>query len=237
MSLTPYEFFVKVESDRKAVRAPFQVFFGTSAPSDSEDGTNGDFAFCYGNDDLTIYKKILGSWSSVSTGGGFVGFNSRNSQIMEMTSDFSEITITDFTFQDSDGLVVEIDGITQYEGALAAWTRTSSLSKIIFSETVPASLTCPVKIFVGKYATTGFAGFNGTNSQTFTVTSNTDNVTLTNFTIKHGDSLRLEVDGCARYEGVSDDWVRDVANNRVIFNETIIATPTVPSVIFIGRYN
>lgn len=204
-------------------------------PSDAT-GSNGDFAFCYGNDSLGVFKKVDGVWQNTAVGGTyFVGFNNANSQLFEVTTSFTQVVVTNFAFTDGDGLQVEIDGIVQYEGD--SFTRTSGTGTITFSETVYADVDHPVKVFVGKYSGTGFAGFTNSNSELFEVTTDTNYVDLTNFTLQYSDLLRVEIDGIVKYEGASHDWTRDVANNRVLLNETASASASSPVKIFVGKYN
>jgi hypothetical protein len=214
--------------------APFEVHFSTGVPSAGV-GQNGDFAFCYGNDGLALFKKIEGTWRNTATGAYFAGFNSGNSQVLTMTTPFTEVVVTSYDFTDDHRLEVQVDGITQYDGD--GFTRNSSLSKIIFPETIEASTDNPVHVFVGKYEGTGFTGFHGGNSELFEVTSNTVDVDITNFVITDYSLLRVEVDGIGQSEGASLAWTRDVANNRVSFTETIVANPSSPVKIFVGKYN
>jgi hypothetical protein len=136
-----------------------------------------------------------------------------------------------------EGLQVEVDGIVQYEGASDGFTRDAGLGKILFTESIFADATHPVKVFVGKYGSTGFQGFTVGNSEIFEVMSETGYVDLTNFVLQYSDAVRVEVDGVTVYEGVSNDWTRDVGLNRILFNETISASASSPVKIFVGKYN
>jgi hypothetical protein len=214
--------------------APFEVHFSVGVPA-SGVGNNGDFAFCYGNDGLGLFKKIEGTWRSTATGGYFAGFNAGNSQVLTMTAPFTEVVVTSYDFTDDNRLEVQVDGITQYDGD--GFTRNSSLSKIIFPETIEASVDNPVHVFVGKYEGTGFTGFHAGNSELFEVTSNTAYVDVTNFTLTDYSLLKVEVDGLGQYEGALLSWTRDVPNNRIILTETIVASPSSPVKIFVGKYN
>jgi hypothetical protein len=131
---------------RKRERAPFNTHWGTSSP-DSGTGDNGDYFFHYGNVSTAIYKKVSGSW--VAVGGGFAGFDSSNSEIFEQTSNFSSVTVTNFTITVSSNLRVEKDGVTVYEGK--GWTRNTGTNSIDFDSTISASSDSKVIIFVGTY--------------------------------------------------------------------------------------
>jgi hypothetical protein len=219
--------------NRNHTPAPFGVHFSVGVPS-SGTGNNGDYAFCYGNDGLGIYKKIDGIWLTVSGGGGgFLGFNSTNSQQFDLTTTGDTVTVTAFTFTESDGLQVEVDGIVQYEGA--GYTRNAGLGTITFDDEITASVASPVHVFVGKYSTIGFAGFSSINSELFEVATSSNWVEVTNFTIGGNDQLRVEVDGIVRYEGV--DWTRMTPGSIIYFNEDLNGTPEAPVRVFVGRYS
>lgn len=222
---------------RDNTQAPFQTLYRTAVPSNSE-GSNGDFCFVYANSSYGVYKKVDGAWVHLTRGADyFAGFDSSNSQLFLLTSSFSEVTVTAFTFTDSSGLRVEVDGIAQYEGASYAFQRNSSLGKIVFTETTAANGDSPVAVFVGKHEGPGFSGFTTENSQLFVLTANTDSVTVTNFTLLDSSKLQVEVDGMAQYEGATQGWERDIVNNQIDFVETIQASASAPVIVFVGKYS
>lgn len=221
--------------DRNILPAPFGVHFSVDVPANTV-GSDGDYCFLYGNDTAGVLKKVDGTWQSLTGGAStFQGFNSHNSQKFTMTSDFSEVTISNFSFLETDGLQVEVDGLVQYEGLTDGYIRDSGLSKIAFMETIPASVDNPVTVFVGKYAGTGFTGFTNTNSELFSVATDFVDVTVTNFSVDNFAALCVEVEGVKQYEG--DGFNRDTVNNKIVFTETLVASAENPVTVFVGKYN
>lgn len=138
--------FVTAPDLRRRERAPFDTHWGTGAPGAGV-GSNGDYYFQYDDSGDAIYKKTGGSW--VKVGGGFSGFDSSNSELIEKTSDFSSAVVSNFTITVSTNLRVEKDGVVVYEGN--GWTRNTGTNAIDFDSTIEASSGSKVLIFVGKY--------------------------------------------------------------------------------------
>jgi hypothetical protein len=137
---------VIAQNERLRERAPFNTFWGTDAPSGGT-GSNGDYFFRYHDGTEAIYKKVSGSWVEVR---GFTGFDSSNSQIFELTSNFSSVLITNFTITASSKLRIEKDGVSIYEGH--GVTRNTGTNSIDFDGTISASAQSPVLVFVGAYS-------------------------------------------------------------------------------------
>lgn len=132
---------------RRRERAPFETHWGTSSPGAGL-GVNGDYYFQYdGSSSDSIFKKVSGAW--VKVGDSFSGFDSSNSELFEQTSDFSSVTVTNFTITVSTKMRVEKDGVTIYEGK--GWTRNTGTNSIDFDSTISASSDSKVLIFAGAY--------------------------------------------------------------------------------------
>ena len=131
---------------RRRETAPFETHWGTSSPSVGV-GSNGDYYFQYDDSVDAIFKKTGGSW--VKVGESFSGFDSSNSELIEKTSDFSSVTIANFTIESTTKMKVEKDGVTVYEGK--GWTRNTGTNSIDFDSTISASSDSKVLIFAGAY--------------------------------------------------------------------------------------
>lgn len=81
----------------------------------------------------------------------------------------------------------------------------------------------------------GFPGFDSSNSQLFELSSNTDSVVVTNFTIAAGSKLRIEKDGLSMYE--SYGVTRNTVTNAIDFDETVLADSTSKVLVFVGLYS
>lgn len=133
---------------RKNEKAPFDTYFGTDAPSAGV-GSNGDYYFRHHDGSEAIYKKVSGSWTPVDT--GFLGFdNSTNSELFELSSNFTSIVVTNFTITANSKLRVEKDGIVIYESK--GWTRNTGTNAIDFDSEIAASADSKVLVFVGAYS-------------------------------------------------------------------------------------
>ena len=141
--------FYNPSKPKKHKTPPFEVFYGTDAPS-AGTGANGDYYFRHHNGSEAIYKRVNGAWSQLTgSGGGFSGWTSSNSQDFTQTSNFTELTITNFSLTDSQSLFVVEDGMIRFKGASRDFTV--SEGKIVFNSQRSASAQAPVHIFVGAY--------------------------------------------------------------------------------------
>jgi len=140
---------LRVSPDKRQIQlSPFDLHWGTDAPSDLT-GNDGDIYIRYGSSGDTFYKKISGSWSQTGGSGGFLGFGSSNSELFELSSNSSSVTVTNFTLAADDSLVVKKDGIEIYENY--GYTRNVGTNAIDFDETIIADSNSKVLVFVGRY--------------------------------------------------------------------------------------
>jgi hypothetical protein len=92
---------------------------------------------------------LSGAWEQVG-GGGFSGFSSSNSQLFELSSNASSVTVTNFTIASDSKLVVKKDGIEIFENY--GYNRNTGTNAIDFDETIVADGTSKVLVFVGLYS-------------------------------------------------------------------------------------
>ncbi len=139
---------LRVSPDKRQINlSPFDVHWGADAPSDLV-GVNSDIFIRYGDSDDTFYKKRSGVW--VPSDSGFVGFDSSNSELFELTSNTDSTTVTNFTIAANSKLVVKKDGIEMYESH--GYTRNTGTNSIDFDETILADTDSTVLVFVGLYS-------------------------------------------------------------------------------------
>lgn len=129
--------------------APFGVHFLTEVPLDSV-GADGDFCFLYGDSTPAIYKKSGGAWRNATV--GFMGWDGSNSELFILTESADYVQTSIFPLTAGDKLCIEVDGVAQYEGSSLGYQRNTVDNRIQFTETLVASASAPVTVFVGKYS-------------------------------------------------------------------------------------